>query len=105
MRRRAWRRGYNQGITLFPITTPIQAEPKCKITGVDYYGPFSAGALYYYNPQKYHMNGKWMDYYYAGYCAVGVDIHTEGEVYQLYARFYADEEVEGYDDNQIIAML
>lgn len=94
-----------EDVTAFLITTPMQAEPKCKIVGFDCYGPFYAGALNDYDPTKYHMNGSWINYYLNDYCAVGVDIHTEGEVYQLYANFIGEDQIEGCSDNQIIAML
>ena len=94
-----------EDITLFPITTPVQAESKCRVTGVDCYGPFYAGALDAYNHDKYHMNGKWFQYDMNDYCAVGIDIHTEGEVYKLFSLFLPDEDTVGYGKNQIVPML
>lgn len=94
-----------ENIVKFEFTTPSQPEPMCRITGVDILGPYHPSALYVYDSEKYYHLSDWGYADFQGYCNVATDLHYEGEPMNVYSLFLADEYVEGFDREQIIATL
>lgn len=92
-------------MTTIPFKTEPEFEADCKITSVEVCTPFHAETLYNYDPVKYADRINDWQYDMNDFYAAGVDMTLEGEPRMIYSRFFADEEVEGKDCEDIIAML
>ena len=92
-------------MTSIPFKTEPEFEADCKITSVEVCAPFHAETLYNYDPVKYADRINDWQYDMNDFYAAGVDMTLEGEPRMIYSRFFTDEEVEGKDCEDIIAML
>lgn len=92
-------------MTTIPFKTEPEFEADCKITSVEVCTPFHAETLYNYDPVKYADRINDWQYDMNDFYAAGVDMTLEGEPRMIYSRFFTDEEVEGKDCEDIIAML
>lgn len=92
-------------MTTIPFKTEPEFEADCKITSVEVCTPFHAETLYNYDPVKYADRINDWQYDMNDFYAAGVDMTLEGEPRMIYSRFFTDEEVEGKNCEDIIAML
>lgn len=92
-------------MTSIPFKTEPEFEADYKITSVEVCTPFHAETLYNYDPVKYADRINDWQYDMNDFYAAGVNMTLEGEPRMIYSRFFTDEEVEGKDCEDIIAML
>lgn len=87
-------------ITRFPIVTPEQDEPKCKLVDFEILGPYHMSAIYNTNPSKYPEFYDWPIFDTDGYYIVGTVNTFEGEPYRLYATYLSDYDLKGVDSEE-----
>lgn len=87
------------------FTTPSQGEPDCRITGYNLYGSIRSNLLYSLYPERFPGLFDSWQYDAMDMCMIGLEAFVEGEHKSVQMFMLADEEVEGVDDEQIIAKL